>query len=38
VLVEPYRFLYRITSEAVWIVGVWHGRQLPDDPEGSVRG
>jgi len=38
VLAEPYRFFYRITSEAVWIVGVWHGRQLPDDPEGSVRG
>lgn len=38
VLVEPYRFFYRITSETVWIVGVWHARQLPDDPEGPVRG
>jgi plasmid stabilization system protein ParE len=37
VLVEPYRFFYRITSEAVWIVGIWHGRQLPDDPEGAMR-
>lgn len=38
VLVEPYRFFYRIASGTVWIVGVWHGRQLPDDPEGHMRG
>lgn len=37
VLVEPYRFFYRITPDALWIVGVWHARQLPDDPEESER-
>ena len=33
VRVEPYRFFYRIAAGAVWIVGVWHARQLPDDPK-----
>jgi len=38
VLVDPYRFFYRIAAGTVWIVGVWHGRQLPDEPEEAVRG
>ena len=33
VIVRPYRFFYRIKDEAVWIVAVWHGAQLPDEPE-----
>lgn len=33
VLVDPYRFFYRIAAGTVWIVGVWHGRQLPNEPE-----
>jgi toxin ParE1/3/4 len=33
VIVKPYRFFYRIRDENVWIVAVWHGAQLPDDPE-----
>jgi plasmid stabilization system protein ParE len=33
VLVEPYRFFYRIAAGTVWIVGVWHGRRLPNEPE-----
>jgi plasmid stabilization system protein ParE len=32
VLVHPYRFIYRVADDAVWIVGVWHDRQLPDVP------
>jgi len=35
---EPYRFFYRIVDETVWIVGVWHARQLPDRPDDSMRG
>lgn len=32
VLVNPYRFFYLITNDAVWIVAVWHERQLPEPP------
>lgn len=32
VLVLPYRFFYRVAVGAVWIVGVWHGAQLPRRP------
>jgi plasmid stabilization system protein ParE len=38
VLVDPYRFFYRIAGGAVWVVGVWHCRQLPDDPEQPAHG
>ena len=33
VIVQPYRFFYRISDGEVWIVAVWHGAQLPDVPE-----
>jgi plasmid stabilization system protein ParE len=33
VLVNPYRFYYRVMDEAVWIVAVWHDRQSPGPPE-----
>ena len=32
VIVSPYRFFYRIKDEVVWIVAVWHGAQLPKEP------
>ena len=32
VIVSPYRFFYRRDGDTVWIVGVWHGAQLPDEP------
>lgn len=32
VIVAPYRFFYRREGELVWVVGVWHGAQLPDQP------
>ena len=33
IYVKPYRFFYRVQSDAVWVVAVWHGAQVPDDPE-----
>jgi len=33
VIVRPYRFFYRTKDKAVWIIAVWHGAQLPDEPE-----
>lgn len=33
VIVNPYRFFYKIRDNNVWIVAVWHGAQLPDEPE-----
>ena len=38
VVVPPYRFFYRVKSDAVWIVAVWHGAQLPDEPDEVARG
>jgi toxin ParE1/3/4 len=32
VIVKPYRFFYRVKGETIWIVAVWHGAQLPDQP------
>lgn len=32
VLVHPYRFFYRVKDNTIWIVAVWHGAQLPDEP------
>jgi toxin ParE1/3/4 len=34
VIVAPCRFFYRLEGNVVWIVAVWHGAQLPDDPAG----
>ena len=36
--VEPYRFFHRVVGDTVWIVAVWHSRQLPDQPDDAVRG
>lgn len=33
VIISPYRFFYRIKGKAIWIVAVWHGAQLPKDPQ-----
>lgn len=33
VIVTPYRFFYKIKDNDVWIVAVWHGAQLPEEPE-----
>jgi plasmid stabilization system protein ParE len=34
VYVNPYRFFYRVQDRTVWIVAVWHGAQVPDEPQG----
>lgn len=31
-ILRPYRFFYRAVRDTVWIVGVWHGAQLPAEP------
>jgi len=36
--VEPYRFFYRVVGDTVWIVAMWHARQLPDEPGEPGRG
>ena len=36
VIVPPYRFFYRIQKETVWIVAVWHGAQIPEEPPTDV--
>ena len=33
IYVKPYRFFYRVRDDTVWIVALWHGAQLPDEPE-----
>jgi toxin ParE1/3/4 len=33
VVISPYRFFYRVKGEIVWVVAVWHGAQLPKEPE-----
>lgn len=38
VIVAPYRFFYRIKAETLWIVAVWHGAQLPDEPKDVAGG
>jgi plasmid stabilization system protein ParE len=35
VIVNPYRFFYRIKEKTVWIVAVWHGAQLPEEPKST---
>ena len=30
--IKPYRFFYRVREAAVWIVALWHGAQIPDEP------
>ena len=33
VIVNPYRFFYKVKDDSVWIVAVSHGAQLPDEPK-----
>ena len=33
VIVNPYRFFYRVVDDEVWVVAVWHDRQLPESPD-----
>lgn len=31
-IVPPHRFFYRVARDTVWIVGVWPGAELPNEP------
>jgi toxin ParE1/3/4 len=33
VIVNPYRFFYKVKNDEIWIVAVWHDAQLPEEPE-----
>jgi len=33
VVISSYRFFYRFKGETAWVVAVWHGAQLPQEPE-----
>ncbi len=33
VVISAYRFFYRVKGEVIWIVAVWHGAQLPEEPK-----
>ena len=33
IIVNPYRLFYRVADDVVWIVAVWHDRQLPESPD-----
>ncbi|MGA7876837.1 MAG: type II toxin-antitoxin system RelE/ParE family toxin [Desulfoferrobacter sp.] len=32
VVITPYPFFYRAKGDIVWIIAVWHGSQLPEEP------
>jgi toxin ParE1/3/4 len=32
VLVDSYRLFDRARGEIIWVVGVWHDAQVPDEP------
>jgi plasmid stabilization system protein ParE len=38
VIVAPYRFFYRVVGRTAWVVGVWRGAQIPEDPGRSGDG
>jgi toxin ParE1/3/4 len=33
IIVGPYRIFYQIRDNTIWIVGIWHGAQLPNPPD-----
>jgi toxin ParE1/3/4 len=35
IYVKPYRFFYRVREDTVWIVALWHGAQIPEEPEDT---
>ena len=32
IIVAPYRFFYRVEGKTAWIVAVWHGARIPEEP------
>jgi toxin ParE1/3/4 len=35
VVLNPFRFFYRLDKKTVWIVAVWHERQSPSSPDAA---
>lgn len=35
VIVLSHRFFYRVVGQTIWVVGVWHGAQIPAEPRLS---
>jgi toxin ParE1/3/4 len=33
VLVDSYRLFYRVQDDVIWVVGVWHDAQIPNEPQ-----
>lgn len=33
VYVKPYRFFYKTHNHIVWVVAVWHGARIPEQPD-----
>ncbi|MBW1783980.1 MAG: type II toxin-antitoxin system RelE/ParE family toxin [Deltaproteobacteria bacterium] len=33
IIIPPYRFFYKTKADIVWVVAIWHGAQLPKEPE-----
>ncbi len=38
IIVGSHRFFYRVARDTIWIVGVWHGAQIPAEPWLSEAG
>lgn len=38
VLVDSYRFFYRVKGDTVWVVGAWHDAQIPVEPPEPTGG
>jgi toxin ParE1/3/4 len=36
VYVKPYRFFYRVRVKTIWVVDVWHGDQIPQNPADAA--
>jgi plasmid stabilization system protein ParE len=36
VVINPYRFFYRVEKKTIWIVAVWHGAQEANEPSDSA--
>ena len=33
ILVSSYRLFYRVQDDVIWVVGVWHDAQIPNEPQ-----
>lgn len=33
ILVDSYRLFYCVRDDVIWVVGVWHDAQIPNEPQ-----